>query len=210
MEATIHRATAVRRGVRLELITVAWMAAEGVLVIGAGIAVRSVLFTAFGFDSVIELLSGVVLLRRLSAEARGANAESVDRLEHATVRISALLLILLCVYVVAASIAGLATQLKAEGSALGIAVTGAALVVMPLLAFAKSRANTLIASASLRADITETVTCAYMAAVTLAGIALSSILGAWWIQYLASLALLLWLVPETREALEASRGHRHD
>jgi divalent metal cation (Fe/Co/Zn/Cd) transporter len=210
VEATIHRATAVRRGVRLELITVAWMAAEGVLVIGAGIAVRSVLFTAFGFDSVIELLSGVVLLRRLSAEARGANAESVDRLEHATVRISALLLILLCVYVVAASIAGLATQLKAEGSALGIAVTGAALVVMPLLAFAKSRANTLIASASLRADITETVTCAYMAAVTLAGIALSSILGAWWIQYLASLALLLWLVPETREALEASRGHRHD
>jgi divalent metal cation (Fe/Co/Zn/Cd) transporter len=127
-----------------------------------------------------------------------------------TVRMSVLLLILLCAYVVAASIAGLATQLKPEASPLGIAVTGAALVVMPLLAFAKSRANRLIASPSLRADIAETVTCAYMAAVTLGGILLSTILGTWWIQYFASFALLVWLVPEARETLEAARGRRHD
>jgi hypothetical protein len=30
--------------------------------------------------------------------------------------------------------------------------------------------------------------------------------GLWWIQYLCALALLVWLVPETREALEAARG----
>jgi len=48
----------VRAGVRLEVVTVAWMAVEAVLAIGAGIVARSVLLTAFGFDSVIELLSG--------------------------------------------------------------------------------------------------------------------------------------------------------
>ena len=60
MEA-IERTAAVRMGVRLEVITVVWMAFEAVLAIGAGIAARSVLLTAFGFDSVIELLSGVTL-----------------------------------------------------------------------------------------------------------------------------------------------------
>jgi divalent metal cation (Fe/Co/Zn/Cd) transporter len=80
---------------------------------------------------------------------------------------------------------------------------------MPALAFGKSRANRVIGSASLRADIAETVTCAYMAGVTLLGVALSMALGLWWLQYLFALALLIWLVPETHEALEAARAsHR--
>jgi divalent metal cation (Fe/Co/Zn/Cd) transporter len=81
---------------------------------------------------------------------------------------------------------------------------------MPLLALAKRRANREIGSASLRADIAETITCAYLAAITLVGIALSSLLGFWWLQYIAAVALLIWLVPETREALEAAAGGRHE
>jgi len=77
---------------------------------------------------------------------------------------------------------------------------------MPMLALAKTRANRLIASPSLRADIAETVTCAYLAGVTLVGVAVSMLLGLWWVQYVCALALLIWLIPETREALEAARG----
>src|SRR6266540_2998774 len=200
--AVADRASALRRGVRLEVLTVIWMAAEAALAIGAGIAARSVLLTAFGFDSVVELLSGIVLLRRLGLEARGAAAASAERLERTTTRISAVLLVLLSVYVVATSVIGLAVGVMPEGSIVGIAV---AAVAMPLLALAKARANRTIGSTSLRADIAETVTCAYMAGVTLAGVVLSAALGLWWIQYLAALALLIWLVPETREAVEAAR-----
>lgn len=185
------------------------MAAEAVLAIGAGIAARSVLLTAFGSDSVVELLSGIILLRRLQVEATGAAASRVVRLERATTRISAALLVLLCVCVVVISVAGLAASLKPEGSLLGIAVAAAALVVMPLLAAAKSRANQVIASPSLRADIAESVTCAYMAGVTLAGLGLSMVFGLWWIQYIATLALLIWLIPETREAFESIRTGLH-
>lgn len=206
--AVAERAAALRWGVRLEILTVVWMAAEAVLAIGAGIAARSVLLTAFGFDSVVELLSGVVLLRRLDLEARGASEASAERMERATTRISAALLVLLCIYVVTTSIAGLAVGLQPEASIIGMAVAAVAVVAMPLLALAKARANRTIASASLRADIAETVTCAYMAGVTLAGVALSALFGLWWIQYLAALALLYWLVPETREAIEAARTHR--
>jgi divalent metal cation (Fe/Co/Zn/Cd) transporter len=203
--ATVRQA-AVRRGVQLEVVTIAWMVAEAVLAIGAGIMARSVLLTAFGFDSVVELLSGVVLLRRLGFEARGRSAEGVESMERTTAWVSGVLLILLCAYIIISSSAGLVAGLRPQGTVLGIAVAAAALVVMPLLALAKSRANQHIGSASLRADIAETITCAYMAGITLAGIALSTLLGAWWIQYIAALALLIWLVPEAREALEAAGG----
>jgi hypothetical protein len=38
------------------------------------------------------------------------------------------------------------------------------------------------------------------------GVGLSVLLGIWWVQYLCALALLIWLVPEAREAFEAARG----
>jgi divalent metal cation (Fe/Co/Zn/Cd) transporter len=196
--------------VRLEVTTVAWMIAEAMLAISAGIMARSVLLTAFGFDSVIEVLSGVVLLRRLTFEARGGSSDRIESMERSTARVSGILLVALCIYVIVSSGAGLVAGLKPAVSVLGIAVAVAALVVMPLLALAKSRANRHIGSASLRADIAETITCAYMAAVTLAGIALSSWLGIWWLQYVAAIALLIWLVPEAREALEAAAGEHVD
>jgi divalent metal cation (Fe/Co/Zn/Cd) transporter len=178
------------------------MAAEAALALGAGIAARSVLLTAFGFDSVVELLSGIVLLRRLTVEWRGADTERVDRLEHRTTRISAVLLIVLCAYVVVTSAVGLLLRLKPDGSVVGLAVAAVAVIAMPLLAWAKTRANRTIGSASLRADIAETLTCAYMAGVTLIGLGASMALGLWWLQYVAALALLIWLVPETREAID--------
>ena len=204
------RAAAVARGVRLEVVTVAWMAVESVVAIGAGIAAKSVLLTAFGVDSVIELISGVVLLWRLGLESRGDSTDRVDRLEATTTRISAVLLVLLCVYVVVSSVAGFAFGLRPEGSLLGIGVAAVALVAMPALALGKSRANRVIGSASLRADIAETTTCAYLAGVTLLGLGLSTVFGIWWIQYVAALALLIWLVPETREALEAVGGEHRE
>jgi divalent metal cation (Fe/Co/Zn/Cd) transporter len=198
------RAAAVRRGVRLEVVTVAWMGVEAVIAIGAGLAAKSVLLTAFGFDSVVELLSGIVLLQLLSTEAGGAGAGRVARLERTTTRISAVLLVLLCAYVVLTGIAGLAIGLRPEASIVGLAVTAVALIAMPLLARAKRTVNGVINSPSLRADIAETISCAYLAAVTLAGLGLSTLLGWWWAEYVAAFALLIWLVPETREAVEAA------
>src|SRR5690349_10638945 len=120
------RAAAVRRGVRLEVITVAWMVAEAVIGVGAGVAAKSVLLTAFGFDAVVELLSGIVLLQLLATEAGGADSGRVERLERTTTRISAVLLVLLCAYVVLTSVAGLAIRIKPEPSVIGLGVAAVA------------------------------------------------------------------------------------
>jgi divalent metal cation (Fe/Co/Zn/Cd) transporter len=201
-----ERRAAVLVGVRLEVLTVVWMAIEAVLAIGAGIAARSVLLTAFGFDSVIELLSGVTLFWRLSSEAGGASAPGIGGLERRAVRISAALLVLLCTYLVFVGLGGLVTRLHPSGSVLGVAVSAAAVLVMPMLAWRKRRVNVVIGSAALRADIAETVTCAWMAAATLAGAGLNLVAGWWWAEYVAALALLVFIVVETREAIEAARG----
>jgi divalent metal cation (Fe/Co/Zn/Cd) transporter len=44
-----------------------------------------------------------------------------------------------------------------------------------------------------------------MAAATLAGVALHLIAGWWWAEYVAALALLVFIVVETKEAIEAAR-----
>lgn len=204
------RANAIRRGVRLEGFTVAWMAAEAVLAIAAGITARSVLLTAFGADSLIELVSGATLLWRLRAEAAGGNDGRVHSVEKRATLISAVLLILLCAYVALSSIAGFVVRIQPERSWLGIAVSGAAVVVMPWLAARKRAANQTIQSAALRADIAESVTCAYLAAITLIGAAINAITGLWWVEYVAAVVLLRWLLPEAREALEAARSGKGD
>src|SRR5260221_11825872 len=76
------RSEQVRAGVRVEAVTVAWMAAEAAIAIGAGIAAQSVLLTAFGLDSVIELVTGSALLWRLATAARGGCAARVGRAGH--------------------------------------------------------------------------------------------------------------------------------
>jgi divalent metal cation (Fe/Co/Zn/Cd) transporter len=200
-----ERQEAVRVGVRLEVVTVVWMALEAVLAIGAGVVARSVLLTAFGFDSVIELVSGGVLLWRLSSEARGASTERVEGVERRATRISAVLLVLLCTYVVLVGFGGLVAKLRPEASVLGVGVAAAAVVFMPLLAWRKRRANLVIGSPALRADIAETITCAYLAAATLVGAGLNLIAGWWWAEYVAALVLLVFIAIETKEAIESAR-----
>jgi len=204
----LTRTAAARRGLLLEGASALWMLVEAILAVGAGVAARSVLLTAFGFDSVIELLSAVLLLWRLSREARGGDAGALERIEVRATQVSAGLLVVLCLYVVTLSIAGLAARVEPEGSLVGIAVAAAAVVVMPGLAVGKRRVNAVLDSSALKADIAETAVCAWMAGTVLVGVALTTAFGWWWAEYVAAAGLLYWLVGETREAVEAARQRR--
>jgi len=109
MESTraASRLAALQSGIRVEALTVIWMTLEGVVAIAAGVAAGSGLLVAFGADSVIELISGGVLLWRLAAETRQTDLTQIEAVERRATRISAVLLALLCVYVVAAAVIGL-------------------------------------------------------------------------------------------------------
>ena len=204
----MSRAEASRAGVRIEAVAAVWMAIEATVAIASGIVARSVLLTAFGLDSVIELLSAAALFWRLRIEAQGGDVERVEATEARVTRISAILLALLCLYVLMSSAAGLLLRLEPEGSLVGLVIAMTAVIAMPVLAWRKARVNGTLDSATLRADVAETLTCAYMAAATLIGVTLNLLFHWWWADYLMALVLLFWLVRETREAIEAARESR--
>ena len=205
MSVNVSRAAQVRTGVRIEVFTVIWMVIEAAVSIGAGILARSALLTAFGLDSVIELLSGAILLRRLLEEAKEGNTQRVERAEHRAAWIVALALTLLCVYVLLTAVYGLVTHAQPESSLVGIAVSIAAVIVMPWLALVKRRIAKRIDSAALRGDAASSLTCGYMAATVLVGLALNALFHWWWAEGIAALVFLFWLIGETREAFAEAR-----
>lgn len=200
-----ERAALVRTGVRAEYFTVAWMVVEAVVSIGAGVLAGSLLLVAFGLDSIIELVSGGILLWRLSVEARGSTLERVERAEHRAAWVVAVSLALLCVYVLVSAAFGLLTQEKPDSSLVGIAVSLAAVFVMPGLGLTKRRLAARIDSGALRGDAASSFTCGYMAATVLVGLVLNALFHWWWAEDVAALVFLVWLGLETREALEEAR-----
>jgi divalent metal cation (Fe/Co/Zn/Cd) transporter len=191
---------------RVEILTLVWMVLEAIVAIGSGLAAGSALLIAFGLDSLIELASAGLLLWRLGSESKSGNLARVEQIEQRATWVSRGLLTLLCLYVLAGIVIGLIWRIEPEASFGGIVVSIGALTAMPLLAVAKRRINVGLDSPSLRADIAESVTCAYMAGTVLVGLAFNAILGWWWAEYFAAAVFLYWLISETREAFEATRA----
>jgi len=162
----------------------------------------SVLLLAFGVDSIIELLSAGVLFHRLRKEAGGtANAAEIEALEHRAARIAGYLLYALAAYVVLQSGYGLLHRHTAETSGVGLAVALVAALGMPVLARAKIRVADRIGSQALRADAMETFTCGFLSWVLLAGLAANALLHWWWLDSVAALVLVPFLIKEGREAI---------
>ena len=193
-------------GVQIEIVTIVWMTIEAVVAIAAGILAASVALTAFGADSVIELVSGGVLLWRLRKEALGMPTANVELAERRAAWITGVALALLCVYVLASSVVALLLRMQPDQSIPGIILAMTAILVMPVLAWRKRDIAGRIESAALRSDATCSITCAYMAGALLAGLACHALFGWWWADAAAALVFLVWLVPETSEALTNARA----
>jgi len=200
------RAVALRAGVRIEQVTILYMTIEAAVAIGAGIAARSVLLTAFGLDSIIELVTGGVLLWRLLTEARGGALARVERAENRAAWVAGIGLVLLCAYVIVTAALSLLLRDKPDGSIVGIGLSVVAVVLMPLLAWRKRAIAVRIGSAALRGDAACSITCAYMAGALLIGLALNTAFGLWWADPIAALVLLYWLQKEAREAIAGARS----
>ena len=95
-------------------------------------------------------------------------------------------------------------------ASLGILISLAAVVVMPWLAWVKRGLAQRLGSEALRNDAASSLTCGYMAAAVLIGVACTTLFNWGWAEGVAALAFLVWLVQETREAVDEVRGVRDD
>jgi divalent metal cation (Fe/Co/Zn/Cd) transporter len=172
----------------LQWITIAWMTLECGASLWAAAGAKSVALLAFGSDSLVELMSAIVVLLQFMPRFQ-LKKKYVDKL--AAVLLFALAVVVVC-------IAWLGRSRPMRASFLGMAVTALALVVMPVLAWMKRRKAKQINNRALAADAVQSATCAYLAAVTLAGLV---IFAAWqirWVDTVAALAAIPILMLEGR------------
>ena len=77
IQSTDTLATPLRKGRRLEYITIGWNSLEAIAAIVTGVLAGGIALLGFGIDSVIETSSGVILLWRLREGDCGERRESV-------------------------------------------------------------------------------------------------------------------------------------
>ncbi len=194
------RAALVRRGRWLEYFTIGYNSLEGLIAVGAGLLAGSIALVSFGFDSLIEVTSGAVLLWRLHADMDEAKRE---RIEAVSLRIVGVCFLVLGAYVGYDSVKSLFTREAPEESVPGIVLASASLIIMPLLVRAKRRVARGINSGALMADAKQTELCTYLSALLLGGLLLNALFGWWWADPLAALVMVPIIA---REGIEALRG----
>jgi divalent metal cation (Fe/Co/Zn/Cd) transporter len=196
---TADRSVLIQEAFRIEYLTIAWMVIEAAVAIASAFKAGSLTLLAFGFDSLIELASAGVLVRRLRVELHHGQsfAESAER---RAARIGGALLFALAIYVVVGAAWKLWTQQGAEFSLPGLVVSVLALPIMYVLSRRKLHLAEALASRALRADAIESITCGWLSLVVVAALVAQLIIGAWWVDALASLSIVWLLVREGREA----------
>lgn len=168
-----------RHILRLQVVTLLWMLAECVIALVAAWRARAPVLLAFGADSFVEMISALVVLLQF-----------VPRLtlsETRASRLAGILLFVLAGVVTFASAFALWRDVRPETSWMGIGVAVAALIMMPVLSSAKRKAAMAVGNVALRADAVQSATCSYLAAITLAGLALNAAFQIRWIDPAAAL-----------------------
>lgn len=177
----------VRRGLLLTWLTLLYNVGEAGLSLTASVMAGSVALMAFGVDSTIEILASVAALWRLYSDSDQARREHSERV---ALRIIGFSFLALAAYVGYQSARVLWQAAAPEGSLLGIVVAAAAVIVMPVLARAKTRVALGMGSGALHAEAKQTMLCTYLSAILLGGLILNATLGWWWADPLAALAMV--------------------
>lgn len=194
------REDAVRRARLLTSITIGYNVVEGVVAVLAGIAASSVSLIGFGLDSGVEVSAALILAWRLRKERDpGCMAEHDRRAQ----RLIALSFIALAVWVGYEAVGQLRGSEEPDATIVGIVVAGASVIGMPVLARAKRRLAPALGSQAVASEARSTELCAWLSAVLLVGLVLNALLGWWWADPVAALAIAALAGVEARRAWTA-------
>lgn len=205
----LNRRQRARRGLQVEALSLAWLVVEAGVALSTGLMAHSVALTSFGADSVIEFVSGSVLIWRLLVEARGADQARSEAAERTASWVVGISLIALAMYILLAAGHELVTREVPGHTSLGLALALASGLLMPSLASAKRRIAIELGSSALLGDAACTIVCAYMAWTVVAGVTLTSLFDWWWADGAASLLLVYFVFQEGWEAVESARSGEH-
>ena len=194
--AVLDERCLLRRGRRLEAITVGWNVAGVVVLAIATAQAHSVALLGFGLDSVIEIGASIVVLWELANAAH-------DRQRRA-LRLIGWAFVALGTYLVVQTTVVLAIGYRSHHSPLGIIWTALTAAIMFALAAGKARTGAALDNPVLQTEGRVTTIDAILACAVLAGLVLHSALGWWWTEPVAGYILAFYALREAYTTLLGS------
>jgi divalent metal cation (Fe/Co/Zn/Cd) transporter len=193
-----------QKALHLAYFTIAYNVVECVLALVAGSRAGSIALVGFGLDSLVESLSGGVMIYRFARHDILSAAEE-ERLERRAVKIVGYTFFILAAYVLYESLEKLIFQEPPAPSLLGLGIALASIIVMPVLFALKYRTGKSINSASLMADSKQTLACAMLSVALLIGLGLNYWFGIWQADPVIGLVIVALLIREGYHALKEQK-----
>ncbi len=188
----------VRRGLRLEYVTLGWNVVGSIVALAAAVLARSVGLAGFGLDSLIEIVASLVVVSQLKGVAHAREARAL--------RIIGFAFLVLAAYIAAQSSYVLATGFRPHHSITGIVWLALTVVAMFALAWGKGRTGRALGNRVLATEARVTLIDGYLAAAVLAGLVLNATLGWWWADPLAGLVIVFYGAREGWAALREAHA----
>ncbi|UCE40230.1 MAG: cation transporter [Candidatus Aminicenantes bacterium] len=188
-----------KKGLLLEYFTVGYNVVEAVVSIVFGHIANSIALIGFGLDSVVESLSGMVLIWRLRQHGR-ISEEKEEEIEKKATKFVAITFFVLGTYVFFQSVRKLIEKEIPDPSLPGIVIAVISLFVMPVLAWQKLHVGKQIQSQALIADSKETLACLFLSVALLLGLGSYYVFGFWQADPMVGLVIVVFLFREGREA----------
>ncbi len=189
-----------KKALVLEYFTVGYNIIEAAVSIAAGGFSGSISLVGFGMDSILESLSGMVLIWRLRKHGM-SSSEDEEAIERRAVRFVGVTFIVLAIYIAIESGKKIYFAESASPSLPGIAIALISLVVMPILAYKKHQLGIRMGMKSLEADAKETLVCAFLSFALLLGLLLNYLFGLWIADPIVGLIIVGFLGREGYELL---------
>ena len=184
-----------KKGLWLEYFTVGYNVLEALLSLFFGSLGNSIALIGFGLDSIVESLSGLVLIWRLQ-QHRHLEQEVEEKIERQATKLVAITFGILGAYVLFESGKKLLVQEISEPSMVGIVIAIASLIIMPLLAWQKYQTGKALESKALIADSKETLVCSWLSLALLIGLSCNYWFGFWQADPLVGLIIVIFLFRE--------------
>jgi cation diffusion facilitator family transporter len=198
-----------KRALYLEFFTVGYNIVEAVVAIVFGSLAHSIALVGFGLDSVVESLSGCVLIWRLSQHKK-VSREEEQRIEKKALSFVSITFFILGLYVLYQSLKKLLLVEIPDPSLPGIILAIISIIVMPLLAWQKSRIGEKIRSRALIADSKETLACFFLSLALLLGLGSNYVFGFWQADPIVGLIIVIYLFREGVASWKESKEEEVD
>jgi divalent metal cation (Fe/Co/Zn/Cd) transporter len=190
-----------RKALTLEYFTVGYNILEAFFSIFFCSEAGSIAFVGFGLDSIVESLSGFILIWRLHKHGAVSDVEEITS-EKKAIRFVAVTFFLLGAYVIYESAKKLILAEIPSPSMPEIVIAVLSIVIMPVLSLAKRDLGIKINSKALVADSKETLACAFLSLPLLLGLAANYFFHFWQLDPLVGLIVAGFLIREGRELRE--------